>query len=382
MLKVLLVGRPQLKFGGGGDKVVILRTQKYLIKFGVDAQITSEIVPDYRGFDIAHLFTLSTWYAARKAREYGIPYVLSTIYWDPSEAEAWVLRQKSLPVRLFRRVLSKNKSIWNLINLVRNTAKLSGGNLLRLGKAFEISWVNYNLQRDAFSRRKQVLEWASCLTPSSEIEMKHIEEKFAGTYPCVVVHRGVERWFAEGTGENFMKKYGIKDFVLCVSAGYGYRKNQLSLIRALKGSGIPLVIIAGIRSRAERAYFKMCKREADSSVYFLPRMPREELVSAYKAAKVFSLPSLFDHPGLVYLEAAAAGCNVVATEVGSAKEYLGDLAWYCNPYDIDSIRHAVLEAYNAPRRQELQEHVLRNFTWERAAQLTLEVYRKVLNGEV
>jgi len=380
-MKVLLIGRPQLAIGGGGDKVAILKTQEYLRKLGVDTQVTYEIVPDYRGFNIAHLFTLSTWHAARKAREYGIPYVLSTIYWDPSKAEAWVLRQKPLLVRLFRRVLSKNRSIWNLINLMRNTAKLSGGSLSRLGKAFEISWVNYNLQRDEFSRRKQVLEWASCLTPSSEIEMKHIEEKFAGTYPYAVVHRGVERWFAEGTGEKFVKEYGIKDFVLCVSAGYSYRKNQLSLIRALKGSGIPLVIIAGVRSRAERAYFKMCRREADSSVYFLPRMPRKELVSAYKAAKVFALPSLFDHPGLVYLE-AAAGCNVVATEVGSAKEYLGDLAWYCNPYDIDSIRQAVLEAYNAARRRELQDHILRNFTWERAAQLTLEVYRKVLNGEI
>jgi len=59
---------------------------------------------------------------------------------------------------------------------------------------------------------------------------------------------------------------------------------------------------------------------------------------------------------------------------------LGDLAWYCNPYDVDSIRQAVLEAYHAPKTGKAQHHVLQNFTWERAAQLTLGVYQKVLEG--
>ncbi|HOP59814.1 MAG TPA: glycosyltransferase family 4 protein [Candidatus Saccharicenans sp.] len=379
-MKVLLVGRPQLAIRGGGDKVVILKTQEYLRKLGNDARVTYDISPDYRGFDIAHLFTLSTWHAAKKAREYGIPYVLSTIYWDPSEAEAWVLSQKSASLKLLRRILSINDSLWNLVSLLRSARRLSGANLSGVRKAWQVSWSNYQIKKEEFLRSRQVLEWASYLTPSSGIEMKHVEHKFGGSYPYTVVPHGVESWFAEGNDEEFIKRHKMKDFVLCVSATFGYRKNQLSLIRALKGTGLPLVIIAGAYSRAERRYYKKCRREADSSVKFVPPIPREELPSAYKAAQVFALPSLFETPGLVCLEASAAGCNVVGTAVGSAKEYLGQFGWYCNPYDVTSIKQAVLEAYNSPKRKETQEYVLKNFTWERAAKLTLEVYHKVLNG--
>jgi len=379
-MKVLLVGRPQLALGGGGDKVALLKTQEYLRKIGVEAEVTYDIAPDYRGYDIAHLFTLSTWHAAKKAHQFGIPYVLSTIYWDSSDAEAWILKQKPCLIRLTRYLLAKNKSLRNFFNLFRNTARLTGGSLAKLPQAFRVSLAGYILHSDELKHRRQILEWASCLTPSSEIEMRHIEQKFGGTYPYVVVPHGVEPWFATATAEEFIRIYNIQDFVLCVSASMNYRKNQLSLIKALKGTGIPLVLIGGVFSRAEHNYFKKCKKEADTNVCFLPLMPREKLASAYKAARVFALPSLYDHPGLVYLEAAVAGCNVVATEIGSAREYLGDLAWYCNPYDVDSIRQAVLEAYHAPKTGKAQHHVLQNFTWERAAQLTLGVYQKVLEG--
>jgi len=379
-MRVLLVGRPQLALGGGGDKVALLKTQEYLKKIGVNAEITYDITPDYRDYDIAHLFTLSTWYAAKKARQFGIPYVLSTIYWDSSEAEAWVLKQKPWLIRLTRYLLAKNKSIWNLFNLFRNTARLTRCPLAKLPQALHISLAGYMLHYEELQHRRQILEWASCLTPSSEIEMRHIHEKFGGTYPYVVVHHGVEPWFGTGNAEEFIRLYNLQDFVLCVSGSLNYRKNQLSLIRALNGMDIPLVIVAGAFSRAEQSYFNKCKKEANANVYFLPLMPREKLASAYKAARVFALPSLYDHPGLVYLEAAAAGCNVVATEIGSAREYLGEFAWYCNPYDIDSIRRAVLEAYQAPKKGKAQHHVLQNFTWERAAQLTLNVYKMVLEG--
>lgn len=381
-MKVLLVGRPQLAIRGGGDKIAIIKTQEYLRKLGVDAKVTYEIYPDYQGFDIAHLFTLSTWHAAKRAREYGIPFVVSTIYWDPSEAEDWILRQKSSFLRSIRGVLTKNKSLWDFLSGIRNALKLSQGNFFRLPKAWQITWANYKIKKDELTHRRQILEWASFLTPGSEIEMKHIQQIFGNAYRYVVVSHGVEPLFAQGNEEDFVKKHGRKDFVLCVSVTFGYRKNQLSLIKALKGTMLPLVIIAGVKSTAERSYYNKCQREADSSVYFLPLMPREDLASAYKAARVFALPTLYETPGLVCLEAAAAGCNVVATSVGSAREYLGELAWYCNPYDINSIRNAVSEAYESPRRTELQKHVLRNFTWERAAELTLNVYQKVLSGSL
>lgn len=375
-MRVLLVGRPQLAIRGGGDKVAILKTQEYLNRLGVEAYVTYDIRPDYRGFDIAHLFTLSTWHAAKRAREYGIPFIVSTIYWSSSRAEEWILNQKPILTKLLRRLLSANYHFWNFINFIRSLLRLSQGDLFKIPKALHVSWASYQIND---KKRHQVLQWASYLVPPSQKEMNHIEEKFEGAYPYIVVPHGVEPWFLQGNAEEFINRYGIKDFILCVSATFGYRKNQLSLIKALKGTGLPVVIIAGVNSRAEKAYFKQCQLEADPSFYFIPVMPREKLASVYKAAKVFALPSLFETPGLVYLEAALAGCNVVATEEGSAREYLGEYAWYCNPYDIRSIRQSVFQAYSTPKGDSLKQHVFKNFTWKRAAELTLSVYKKVLS---
>ena len=90
-------------------------------------------------------------------------------------------------------------------------------------------------------------------------------------------------------------------------------------------------------------------------------------------------PSLFETTGLVSLEAALGGCNVVTTSRGHAREYLGDLAWYCDPGDTSSIRRAVLAAYEAPIQDTLSKHVLDNFTWDHTARATLAGYRLLLD---
>lgn len=53
------------------------------------------------------------------------------------------------------------------------------------------------------------------------------------------------------------------------------------------------------------------------------------------------MPSLNEGVGLVALEAAAYGCEIVITSLGGPKEYYGDLAEVVNPYSIDEIGSAV-----------------------------------------
>jgi hypothetical protein len=113
-------------------------------------------------------------------------------------------------------------------------------------------------------------------------------------------------------------------------------------------------------------------------VVFLEALPQEELAGAYAAAKVHALPGWFETPGLSTLEAAAAGCNIVTTDRGTAREYLGELAWYCDPRDVGSIRDAVLAACQAPRSGRLKELVRERYTWARAAESTLAGYRLAL----
>jgi glycosyltransferase involved in cell wall biosynthesis len=93
---------------------------------------------------------------------------------------------------------------------------------------------------------------------------------------------------------------------------------------------------------------------------------------------VHALPSWRETPGLVSLEAAAAGCRIVTTELGSTRDYFGDLAWYCYPDDFASIRRAVEMAMKAPVPADLRKQVLTQYTWQRAASATLASYEKIL----
>jgi glycosyltransferase involved in cell wall biosynthesis len=163
--------------------------------------------------------------------------------------------------------------------------------------------------------------------------------------------------------------------VLCV-ARLGPLKNQLALIEACAGIA-PLTLVGPSQAGG---YLSECEAAAarHGACQILPARPQAELWPLYAGARVHALASFRETPGLVSLEAAALGCGVVSTDRGSAEEYLGDEADYCDPSDVGSIRAAIQRALEDPRRVSTER--LASYTWERAASATLTAYRW-LNGE-
>ena len=93
------------------------------------------------------------------------------------------------------------------------------------------------------------------------------------------------------------------------------------------------------------------------------------------------LPSWFETTGLVSLEAALCGCNIVSTSQGYARDYFADFAWYCDPARSSSIRDAVEQAWASPPRPKLIDRVLANYTWEHTARESLRAYEMVLAAQ-
>jgi glycosyltransferase involved in cell wall biosynthesis len=100
----------------------------------------------------------------------------------------------------------------------------------------------------------------------------------------------------------------------------------------------------------------------------------DQLRNLYRGARVHVLPSWFETTGLVSLEAALSGCSVVSTSLGHAREYLGDLAWYCDPREPASILAAVRQAWGTPPSSALRQRVLDHYTWKHVADATIEAY--------
>lgn len=152
-----------------------------------------------------------------------------------------------------------------------------------------------------------------------------------------------------------------KNFCFHLSVLTDERKNVLRLLKAAVKYKFNLVLAGTIKS--EKVFEPMKKIiEDNSNITYLGRVSEEQLMKLYKQAKVFALPSINEGVGMVALEAAAYGCDVVITNIGGPKEYYGDYAFKVDPYNINQIGTSIILAMNCTTNQpKLQSYVLDNF---------------------
>jgi hypothetical protein len=147
------------------------------------------------------------------------------------------------------------------------------------------------------------------------------------------------------------------------------------LLYALQEVDVPLVFINS--ESKQPAYEELCRNfPRRGKTIFTGPVSEEMLFSAYRAAKVHALPSWFELPGLVSLEAGWMGCNVVTGSWGTTREYLGEDAFYCEPNDPESIRKSVEEALHRPAVSGLRARIER-WTWDKHAEGVHKIYRIV-----
>ncbi len=113
-----------------------------------------------------------------------------------------------------------------------------------------------------------------------------------------------------------------------------------------------------------------------------------EIRQLLTAATVFVCPSVYEPLGIVNLEAMACGTAVVASDVGGIPEVVDDattgLLVHFDEHRVDQFRSGLAAAVNAllaePDRAAAmgaagRERAGREFSWERAAAATMEIYR-------
>jgi glycosyltransferase involved in cell wall biosynthesis len=94
---------------------------------------------------------------------------------------------------------------------------------------------------------------------------------------------------------------------------------------------------------------------------------------------------LYEGFGLPPVEAMACGCPVVTSNVSSIPEVVGDAGILVNPRDVNGLIQAMKRVLTSSRlRDEMVRKGLeqvQKFSWEKTAELTLQVYNKVACGE-
>jgi glycosyltransferase involved in cell wall biosynthesis len=342
-MKILLYVPFQVLQRANGGITVFFKTKEYLERAGVQVDLFDPWRSDFKQYDLIHSFTMESVDMWDFANASGFRLAVTPISWYGVYATRRSRMKRWLKRKLRSKIHCPLHGYW---------------------------W------EDCF-------QFPDILFPQSDEQARQLRVAFRvpPKRMCVVRH-GVDERFAAADPALFLRTHKAKDFVLCVGR-FEPRKNQLSLIRALKGTGIRIVFIGRPDNARFDWYYEQCKRESEGSL-FLDEVKHDSplLESAYAAARVLALPSHLEFPGLAALEAGLAGCRVAVTRVGVAEEYLGSHARYLDPRSVASIREAVLACYheNPARDIALQEHVKANFLWQKVTQDNIEGYQRILES--
>lgn len=164
-------------------------------------------------------------------------------------------------------------------------------------------------------------------------------------------------------------------------------KNLPALLDAFAGlpAAAGRLVLVGIPPRARPGVMAACTaRGIVPRVTILAPVPGDRMPCLYQGATALVCPSLWEGFGLPALEAMACGTPVLAGARGALPEVVGGAAVLVDPTDVDALREGMYTlAGQESLRAALRASGLaraRAFSWRRAAEATIAVYREAVPG--
>lgn len=163
------------------------------------------------------------------------------------------------------------------------------------------------------------------------------------------------------------------------------RKNIPRLLKAFMAvkDEIPHnLVLTGGSGWDSKDVFKLLNDSALSSrVHHLGYVSDDQLQALYKTAEFYVHASLFEGFGLTVLEAMAAGCPVITSNISSLPEVAGSSAVLVDPFSVNEIA-AALESFGLHKRlrdEYINKGILRaeKFRWEDTSRRIADIYRKL-----
>jgi glycosyltransferase involved in cell wall biosynthesis len=235
---------------------------------------------------------------------------------------------------------------------------------------------------DLLTLKKRYVERADHVVCVSEATRRDLVRVYPSIKaPVTVVHHGVDKRFVPGAAP----LPGLPErYVLFVGNRSQY-KDAAVLFRAMAGlpgdlQDVHLVCVGGgpFTSAEERDHRELGLSGRVHQIGLVDA----EMASAYGNAECFVFPSRFEGFGMPALEAMACGTATVLADSTSLPEVGGDAAVYFAVGDEARLAAALTEVLrDASLRQDLEERGLKrahSFTWARAAEQHVAVYREAL----
>ena len=220
-----------------------------------------------------------------------------------------------------------------------------------------ISFIDSVLVRSEFEARKLVSIFG---VPPSKISLCRLPVRFQND--CVA---------------SAPEREGICSHVSILSAS---TKNVPRLVEAARKYNFPLRLAGQINDAAFQKWLEEVISHSDD-IKYLGVLSDEALRNLYRRSRVFALPSLMEGVGLVALEAAHDGADLVITDRGGPKEYFGNMARTVNPESVDEIGRAIRALLDGETHQpQLSHHIRQHYSVEASALELIDVYAGACGG--
>ena len=241
--------------------------------------------------------------------------------------------------------------------------------------------------------RTALIKAAHVIVVSDAIRAEVMREFHIPSDRVTTVYNGIHPSFQLPNPEMIAKtraKFGLPEqFFLCVGT-IEPRKNLFAVMQAFTQlpaetrEACPLLLAGpwGWKSDAERRFYDDIGRH--NGIRQLGYVPETDLPAIYGAATALLYPSHYEGFGLPPVEMLATGGTVIASTDAAVQEVCGKFAVFVPPTDADGWRAAMFRIATDKEYRDAvkiggQEHA-RQFTWERAADETMAVYRRVLTS--
>jgi glycosyltransferase involved in cell wall biosynthesis len=155
------------------------------------------------------------------------------------------------------------------------------------------------------------------------------------------------------------------------------------LLQAAKDINAHLSVVGDGPDRAR--YEKYARKLAIRNVRFYGAISDDALRQMYLSSDVLALPSvsLNEAFGLVTLEAAAAGCAVIASDLLGLRDIVKEFGLLVKPNNSQMLRDALLSLRDeAVREKYVTEgrRVVKEYTWRKVAKEYSKIYADVISG--
>lgn len=196
-----------------------------------------------------------------------------------------------------------------------------------------------------------------------------------------VIYNGVSNEYLPISSNDFknpLNPYTPYSFVLFVGSREKYKNFRLAA-KAVAESKKNMLIVGNPLNKEEVLFLNSIFDK--SSYCFRKRVSNVELNNIYNQAYCLLYPSSYEGFGIPVIEAQKAGCPVIAYNVSSIPEIIGDTSLLLNKLTIE----AIVEKFKLIGDRDIRSKIIHNgfenakrFSWDIMGEKVLELYNKAI----